>query len=141
MCIRDRLWIVYKTEGEVRERARRIASRLWWAVAALVALITLFSIRLQPRILINLSAHPWGALFPAIAILGLILALWSHASRREALAFGGSAFFLAGMVASAAFGIHPNVLPSITDPARALTIANTAAPELSLIHISEPTRL
>jgi cytochrome d ubiquinol oxidase subunit II len=36
------------------------------------------------------------------------------------------------MMASAAFGIYPNVLPAVTDPARALTVANAAAPEPGL---------
>jgi cytochrome d ubiquinol oxidase subunit II len=36
------------------------------------------------------------------------------------------------MMASAAFGIYPNVLPAVTDPERALTIANAAAPDHGL---------
>ena len=132
LAMHGALWIVVRTEGELRERARRIASRAWWVVAGLVALITFFSIRLQPRVLLNLSAHPWGAVFPAAAILGLVGALRFHATRREALAFSGSALFLGGMIASAAFGIYPNVLPAVTDPARALTVSNAAAPEFGL---------
>ena len=31
-------------------------------------------------------------------------------------------------MASAAFGIYPNVLPAVPDPARALTIDNSVAP-------------
>jgi cytochrome d ubiquinol oxidase subunit II len=132
LAMHGALWITVKTEHELRERARRIASRAWWAVLALTALITFFSIRLQPRILTNLRDHPWGVVFPAAAILGLIGVQWFHAARREGRAFASSALFLGGMMASAAFGIYPNVLPAVTDPARALTIANAAAPEMGL---------
>jgi cytochrome d ubiquinol oxidase subunit II len=132
LAMHGALWIVSRTENELRERARRIASRAWWAVLVLVALITFFSVRLQPRILINLHEHPWGAVFPAAAVLGLIGVSWFHARRAEGRAFACSSLFLGGMMASAAFGIYPNVLPAVTDPARALTIANTAAPEHGL---------
>ena len=126
------LWIVWRTEGALRERARRIAFGAWWATLLLTAAITIFSVRLQPRILGNLKALPWGAVFPAIAVLGLLAAFRFLVSRKEGAAFAGSALFLGGMMASAAFGIYPNVLPAVTDPARALTIANTAAPEFGL---------
>jgi cytochrome d ubiquinol oxidase subunit II len=126
------LWIVWRTEGALRERARRIAFGAWWATLLLTAAITIFSVRLQPRILVNLKALPWGAVFPAMAVLGLLAAFRFLVSRKEGAAFAGSALFLGGMMASAAFGIYPNVLPAVTDPARALTIANTAAPEFGL---------
>jgi cytochrome d ubiquinol oxidase subunit II len=126
------LWIVSKTENEVRERARRIVSRVWWIVLLLTAAITIFSLRLQPQIARQLGSHPWGYVFPAVAVLGLLGVNRFHAARRELRAFACSALFLAGMIVSAAFGIYPNVLPAVTDPARALTVSNAAAPEFGL---------
>ena len=126
------LWVVAKTEGALRERAGRIAVVAWLGVLALTAAITLFSLRLQPQISRNLLEHPWGWIFPATALLGLIGAIRYHLARREGRAFASSCAYLAGMMASAAFGIYPSVLPSSTDPARALTVANAAAPVAGL---------
>jgi len=63
-----------------------------------------------------------------VALLGLVGAYAFNLARREGPAFLSSCAYLAGMIASAAFGIYPNVLPSVTDPARALTVSNAAAP-------------
>jgi cytochrome bd-type quinol oxidase subunit 2 len=41
-------------------------------------------------------------------------------------AFLASCLYIAGMLASAAFGVYPYVLPSNSDPALGLTIHNTA---------------
>jgi len=132
LALHGALWIVARTQDELRERARRMVGRMWWAVLALTALITFFSVRLQPRILMNLHEHPWGAIFPVAALVGIVGVHRFHAWRREGWAFASSALFLGGMMASAAFGIYPNVLPAVPDPARALTIANAAAPEHGL---------
>src|SRR2546426_586760 len=126
------VWITLKTRDAIRERARKLAVLAWWGVAGLTAVITLFSLRLQPQILSNLAGRPWGCVFPAAALLGLIGAYRFHRARREVKAFLSSCAYLAGMIASAAFGIYPNVLPAVTGPARALTIANAAAPEHGL---------
>jgi cytochrome d ubiquinol oxidase subunit II len=48
-------------------------------------------------------------------------------------AFLCSSLYLAGMLASVAFGVFPNVLPSNTAPDFSLTIYNAAAAEPSLM--------
>jgi len=132
LAMHGALWVVARTEGALRERARRIAVVGWLGVVTLTAVITLFSLRLQPQISKSLAARPWGWIFPAIALLGLIGVLRFHFARREGRAFLSSCAYLAGMMSSAAFGIYPNVLPASTDPARALTVASAAAPASGL---------
>ena len=43
------LWVAYKTEGEVQERAREMAKWLRWAVGAMGALVLGLSAMVQPR--------------------------------------------------------------------------------------------
>src|SRR5438093_761014 len=81
------LWITLKTRDAIRERARKLAVLAWWSVAGLTAVITLFSLRLQPQIQSNLAGRPWGCVFPAAALLGLIGAYRFHRARREVKAF------------------------------------------------------
>ncbi len=132
LALHGSLWIALKTRDAIRDRARALAMRAWWAVAALTALITLLSLQLQPQILRNLTDHPWGCVFPAVALLGLIGSYRFHAARHEAKAFLSSCAYLVGMLTSAAFGVYPNVLPAVTDPDRSLTISNALAPENGL---------
>jgi cytochrome d ubiquinol oxidase subunit II len=132
LALHGALWITLKTREPIRDRARRIAVIAWWSTAALTAAVTIFSLRLQPQITANLSSRPWGYVFPALALLGLIAAWRFHTARREGRAFAASCAYLAGMIGSAAFGIYPNVLPSLTGTDRALTVVNAAAPSSGL---------
>jgi len=121
------LWVAYKTTGDLEQRSRRAAGRLWWAVAAMVIVITFTSFRVQPHLGESFRARPWGFVFPLIALAGLIL------MRRSGLrAFLASSAFLTGMLTSVAFGVYPYVLPSSGDPARSLTIYNAAAARYGL---------
>ena len=47
-------------------------------------------------------------------------------------AFGSSCAYLAGMLASVAFGLHPYVLPASTNLAYGLTVESAKAPEYGL---------
>ncbi|HKW51788.1 MAG TPA: cytochrome d ubiquinol oxidase subunit II [Candidatus Eisenbacteria bacterium] len=132
LAMHGALWVTLKTQGLVATRARAIARRTWIGAAGLTALVTWSTMRLQPQVLANLSRHPWGFLFPGLALAGLAGAWWYSRRSQEREAFLASCAYLTGMISSAAFGIYPYVLPSITDPARALTVRNAAAQEYGL---------
>jgi cytochrome d ubiquinol oxidase subunit II len=126
------LWLVLKTEGAVRERARAAARFSWFGVAAATALLTIAALGVQPQIWHNLTRWPWGFVFPALAIFGLV-GTWLHRVRQQELrGFLASCVYLAGMLTSAAFGLYPLVLPAGPDPANSLTVEGTAAATYSL---------
>ncbi len=120
------LWVAMKTAGQIRERAARLASALWFAAVILAVAVTALTMRVQPQVRSNLAARPWGYVFPALAVAGLILTLTRGEGPRERLAFLGSCLFIGGMLSSAAFGLYPYLLPARPDPARGLTVYNTA---------------
>jgi cytochrome bd ubiquinol oxidase subunit II len=122
------LWIALKTEGTLENRARRAAARLWWGVLVAAIALTWASFRLQPHLAESFGTRPWGYLFPALAVAGLL----SMKFLKGLPAFAASCMFIGGMLASAAFGMYPYVLPSIQDPALSLTIHNTAASRYGL---------
>ena len=65
------LWVVYKTDGDLNLRTRRVVNRVWLAVAALTAIVTVLSWNLQPQIWNNFRNYLWGWIFPALALVGL----------------------------------------------------------------------
>jgi cytochrome d ubiquinol oxidase subunit II len=80
----------------------------------------------------SFGARPWFAIFPLAAFAGLV-GIRLFLSRGDDLrAFLASALFLLAMMLTAVAGIHPTVLPSSLDPAHALTVASTAAPDPGL---------
>lgn len=120
------LWVALKTGEPVSGRARGLAGLLWYAVLGLTLVLTGATFRVQPHIPARLGEQPWGYLFAAMALGGLVWSLVARRQGREAPAFYGSCLYLAGMLLSAAFGLYPNVLPSNVNAAHSLTIYNAA---------------
>jgi cytochrome d ubiquinol oxidase subunit II len=126
------LWLALKTEDILELRARRVAAIAWYAVTGLTLVATGATLRIQPQVSHNLVNHPWGFVFPALAVSGLLCTAFFATRLDHLKAFLGSCAYIVGMLTSAAFGIFPYVLPSNTDPALALTITNSAAAQYGL---------
>ena len=107
------LWVNYRTSGPLQERTAHFARRLFLPVVILTGLLTAATFVVQPLV----SPTP----FALLTVGGLLLA---RDPRRELPAFLGSSLYLAGMLASAAASLYPNVLPSRPEPQFSLTIFN-----------------
>lgn len=130
LTLHGALWVALKTDGPLHGRARKIAGKFWWAAALFTIFITWASFDLQPHLASSYVARPWGFIFPAFAVAGLagiILFL-----KQEAKAFCASCVYLAGMLASVAFGLYPDVLPASNNPAFSLTAGNAKAADYGL---------
>ena len=132
LALHGTTWIAYKTEDALYDRALRFASLLWWAVAALTVIITITSFRLLPQHLDSFRLHPWGAIFPILAVAGLLGVKWFIHGKQEEIAFAASCAYIVGMLTSVAFSLYPNVLPASTNPYYGLTIANSKAADYGL---------
>ncbi|HNY42293.1 MAG TPA: cytochrome d ubiquinol oxidase subunit II [Bryobacteraceae bacterium] len=126
------LWISYKTEGDVRVRARKTAMWAWVAVVAFTLITTIASFAVQPHLAESFAALPAGYIFPALALAGMACVIVFLKKGDDLKAFLASAIFIIGMLTSVVFGVFPNVLPTVNDPSTALTIHNASAPEYGL---------
>jgi cytochrome d ubiquinol oxidase subunit II len=120
------LWVQMKTSGEVNARAGKLAHRAWWGVAALTALVTAVTFRIQPQVKENFTTWPWGFLFPLLAVAGIAGVLFELRKRDERKAFFASCAYLAGMLTSVVFGVYPLVLPA-RNPVYSLTVTTAKA--------------
>ena len=102
------------------------------ATVFLTVVVSALTFLVQPLIPARMSAHPEGLLLPALALAGLTGVYWYRGESSGKGAFLSSSLFLAGLLASTAFGLYPNVLPANTDTSRALTIFNSAAADHGL---------
>ena len=122
------VFLALKTEGEVRDRARRFALR-----AAPVALLPLLGLLI---ILVTRSGSTWvWAPFGVVVLAGILAPLRLRVNR------DGQAFAALGIVILAAlvtlFGsVYPNVLPSTLDSANSLTVASAASSSYTLTVMS-----
>ena len=115
-------WVALKTEGIVNERARRVSSRAWLATVALTVLGTAATFAIRPAMLGHFGERPWGVIFPVIALGGL--AGMGYYSRKGS-DWAASGAYVVGMLASAAFGLYPALLPS-SIPGHTLTVQNAS---------------
>jgi cytochrome bd ubiquinol oxidase subunit II len=119
-------YIAVKTEGALNIRSRLIARGCWLATVVLAVLTTLATFFVQPHMVTSFLSQPWGFIFPLIALVGLVGMGYFTIRRNDLYAFFSSGAFITGMLASAAFGLYPDVLPAV-DPAHSLTIQNASS--------------
>ncbi|MDG4856580.1 cytochrome d ubiquinol oxidase subunit II [Streptomyces sp. T-3] len=113
-----------KTTGEIRERARALARRLCDATVAIV-LVFLFWTQLTVGDLT-------GLIVLGVAGLALILTKELAELGRDGWAFALSGVGVAAVFATLFIGLFPDLMPSSTDPAWNLTVANSAASPYTL---------
>jgi cytochrome d ubiquinol oxidase subunit II len=127
------LWVVMKTAGRLQEGTRAFCAKFWWGLLVITVVISPLSFAVQPHLLPQFRSHPWGVVFPTLALAGLVGVRVLSTRRKDLGAFLASSLYLVGMLASVAFGVFPNVLRSNTTPDFSLTIYNAAAAEHGLV--------
>jgi cytochrome d ubiquinol oxidase subunit II len=123
-------WLLLKTEGDLRERARRAARGSWLAFVVLWLAATLASrFAAAERWSVFASAVAW--LVPAVMVLALAsypLAL----ARQGALAFLSSSTIVAAALAIVGVSLYPALVPALGSAHPGLTIRNAASSDLTL---------
>jgi cytochrome d ubiquinol oxidase subunit II len=120
-------FLVWKTPGEMQQRARLIASRLVWASGALALLSLLATPLAQPQIASRFLGHPLGFAFPLLALAAWILLVRAIKRGQSALIlFGLSKSFIVALLGTAFFGLFPNLLIALGDQTNSLTVFNAA---------------
>ncbi|MGD0835298.1 MAG: cytochrome d ubiquinol oxidase subunit II [Polyangia bacterium] len=127
------LFLCWKTNGPVQERAYRLALPLSVATAVLGGVSTLATARVNPDIYANLPRAPLAWLGIALFLLGLAVMLWGQLRRHFAAAFAGSAAFIVGILAATAGSVFPVMLRSTLHPSFSLTAYNSAVGHPGLV--------
>ncbi len=119
-------YIAVKTEGTLNARSRLIARGAWAVTIVFTILGTIATFAVQPHIRESFFSRPWGFIFPLIAFIGLIGTGYFNVRKRDLPSFFSSCAFIVGMLASAAFGLYPIMLPAV-NPTYSLTVQNASA--------------
>jgi len=124
LMLHGALYLAWKTDGPVQERARRASGRLWMAVAVAWPPLTWASFAVNSGIWDRFSARPLAWLAAALALGGMIAAFTGLRAGRELLAFLGSSAFLTGMLLTTAVSVYPVMLRAVPDASRSITALN-----------------
>jgi cytochrome d ubiquinol oxidase subunit II len=126
------LYLANKTEGELNQRVRNVASFLWPVQVLLTIASLIATIYAVPKVLSNYSKWPIGYAVPIVVFGSLAYLFYAHSRGRDRGAFIASCTYIVGMLVGAALALYPNVLPASTGAGLSLTIHNTAAGEHGL---------
>jgi cytochrome d ubiquinol oxidase subunit II len=122
------IYLALKTTDEVRARARRMATG--FGVTA-VAVLTLTVARQW-----GIRGGAWSGVAAVAAIASLAAAVTLTRRGRDGWAFVTSAIGTLALVAGWFLALHPDVMPSTTDPAGTLTLTNAASGHYTLVLMS-----
>jgi cytochrome bd ubiquinol oxidase subunit II len=125
-------YAILKTGGDLNQRAHSAAAFLWPVVALLTVLSLLATLLIRPSLLDNYRSAPVLYAIPLLVTVSL-LAMKGLARRgNEFGAFLCSSAYLVLMLVGAAAAFYPNLLVSVDNPARNITVYNAHSGEHSL---------
>lgn len=114
-------FLAFRTDGELRARARRTERRLWVVAAALFALVSVETAFVRPELFGSLAARPLAWPFVALSVLGAVMSARAHRREADHLVFVGGAVLLAGLLGATATGLYPTLLRSTLAPEASVT--------------------
>jgi len=118
------VFITLKTEGDIKDRARALATKVGVVATVLAAVFLVWTLIAHFSVV--------GFILTALAALSLIAALFANYLKREGVSFSLLVFTIITAVGSLFAALFPNVFPSSTDPAFSLTIDNASSSEYTL---------
>jgi cytochrome d ubiquinol oxidase subunit II len=118
------VFVSLKTDGALRDRARRLATRSGILTVVVAAAFLLWTTLAYGTV--------WSAVLSAVAAVALIGAVLANARAREGWAFGLMAATVATAVLSLFLALFPDVMPASNDPANSLTIVNASSSPYTL---------
>jgi cytochrome bd ubiquinol oxidase subunit II len=118
--------------GPSRTRLAKFAYIGWAATIALFAAATAVAKQTAPSLLAPASSNPlaWTAI--ALLVIATVTVPLALCRQRFTTAFFASSAMIAAMMALAAIGLFPQLLPCRNDPARSLNIFNSSSSQLTL---------
>lgn len=130
-AVHGALYVSTKTQGDLSDRARRIADRLWTPLVA-IAVLFLGYTKFVTRLFDNYFQWPALAIIPAIAVAALLGT--KHFISRGAIfkAFATSCLTIVFITFTGVAGLYPSLIPSSIDPTHNLTIFNSSSSRYTL---------
>lgn len=121
------IYLTMKTDGEMQSRIRHLIPRIMLVFFILNTLVVVAMMLFRQQITAVYLTQVWPVIFPAGALVALIVAWTMLRKGQDFAAFIASGMMIALLLISAGIGLFPNLLISTTDPQNNLTIYNAAS--------------
>lgn len=124
LAVHGALYLAVKTEGDLQQRARTAARRLWVPLLLLTAVSLPASVIARADTLVNYKGHPLTFAVPLAVLLSLVGMISFTRKMADRKAFTCSCIYLTVMLVGAAIGLYPRLLPSTSGPNYDITVGN-----------------
>ena len=125
-------YLCMKTEGELYQRACRVAKMGGWVLVTMGFLNVMTLSSVHPVLSHNYSAHPIGYVIPISALVAVVSMLYFRQAGRDVAAFFASCLFILGGIGALAWAFYPNLMLTSADTLSHLTIYNAATSSYGL---------
>jgi cytochrome d ubiquinol oxidase subunit II len=123
LTLHGALWLTIKTSGDLAQRARRIVTPLWLALAALTVVSLAATIIVRPASLNNYFNYPFTFVVP-VGVIASMAGIWLlNRNAQPVNAFLSSCLYLFFMLSGACWGLYPTLLPATTGADRDITLS------------------
>lgn len=118
------IFLSLKTTGDLLEKSRQAAARLWLPTVLVLVLFVVFTY-FQTDILTKLGVNPGPV--PLLATIAILAAAWFLKNKREGWAFALTATGIAASITTLFLILYPRVMISSLNPDWSLTIYNASS--------------
>ncbi|MFO7624458.1 MAG: cytochrome d ubiquinol oxidase subunit II, partial [Anaerolineales bacterium] len=118
------IFLSLKTTGDLLEKSRQAAARLWLPTVLVLVLFVVFTY-FQTDILTKLGVNPGPV--PLLATIAILAAAWFLKNKREGWAFAMTATGIAASITTLFLILYPRVMISSLNPDWSLTIYNASS--------------
>jgi cytochrome d ubiquinol oxidase subunit II len=126
------IYLTMKTEGSLRQRLVRVASRLWMVLLALYIVATVATFLVAPFLFAGAATSVVFWVLLAATLLAAMSIPGSLAASRYGRAFTASCGTIAGMMGLGMFSLFPRLVPSSIDLEYSLTAYNASSSPTTL---------
>jgi cytochrome d ubiquinol oxidase subunit II len=120
------VYLRLRTAGDLSLRAMRAAHATWTAVALFFPIVTFETWLVRPELFDGMGTRPIAWIALLVVVTGVCLLASGLRGTAESRALAGSSAIIAGLLASAAVGIFPDMLHSTIASEYSLTAAGGA---------------
>jgi len=132
LALQGSLWVAMRTSGDLQRRARDLA-RLAWVVTLVLTIAVMIVVPFTlPHFSARYLTRPLGLILPIAALGALVGVRISNGAGSDQSAFLYSSGYILSMLAAAAFGHYPSLLPAIGGAQNGLTIYNASTTSYGL---------
>ncbi len=121
------LFLVWKTDGAVRERSIALVRKLWVSVIVLAVITFVLTLFVHPGFFAPLVGRVWPLILVIISLAGFVYIPVALRGPEDLRPFLGSVVFIVGVLGAMAGTLFPDLIIARADPANTLTAYNSSA--------------